>query len=342
MMVRPKMRRKSGRWEPWTFVASLLLISSALILASVSGASATSYTISVGTNSPSYSGSEAILVTGFVSPAPGGGTSVVIDVSNPSGTLVHTDSVTVDGNTGSFSDGFVAGGANWINGAYTVEATWAPSISGTPIFATTTFTYATTASTSTATTTITITTTLTQTITTTIGLATYTTTVSLPTTITSTVVQPIVITWTTTLPTTITSTVVQTTTSTTTGLTSTLTTTLPTTTTTTVTQHTATSTTTVTRPTTITSTAARPTTITRTRTLNQTITLATTQVGTASQPTTTTTTIITAIFSITTTSAISNFSTYVILGAAVIAVLAVAAWVVLRGRGRREYWRVRR
>jgi hypothetical protein len=113
-------------------------------------------------SSPSYSGSQTIQVTGSVSPAPGSGTSAVIDVWNPSGTLVHTDDVPVNGTTGAFSDSFAAGGTNWIDGAYTVEAAWAPSISGTTVIGTAAFSYATTTS-STTTTTLTTTTTVTVT-----------------------------------------------------------------------------------------------------------------------------------------------------------------------------------
>ncbi|MGC9088330.1 MAG: InlB B-repeat-containing protein, partial [Conexivisphaera sp.] len=100
-----------------------------------------SYTLSVSTNSSFYAGSQGILISGQVSPAPPSGTSVGISVLNPNGTEVRVASAPVS-STGSFSYAFTAGGTNWISGEYKVLASWAPSISGPTYNASTTFQYA--------------------------------------------------------------------------------------------------------------------------------------------------------------------------------------------------------
>jgi len=92
--------------------------------------SSLSYTVTVSTNSSFYAGSQGIMVKGQISPLPPSGTSAGITVYNPNGTVVRVASAPVSSSTGDFSLSFTAGGTNWISGAYTVVASWAPSLSG--------------------------------------------------------------------------------------------------------------------------------------------------------------------------------------------------------------------
>ena len=130
--------------------SSTTTASSTTVASSTTATSTSAYTVSVSPSSGSYSGSQTIQLTGTVSPAPGSGTSATIDVLNPSGTLVRTDDVSVNGTTGAFSDSFVAGGTNWINGEYTVVVTWELTISGPTYTGTASFAYVTTVTTTTS------------------------------------------------------------------------------------------------------------------------------------------------------------------------------------------------
>ena len=98
-----------------------------------------STTVTITANSTEYFGSEGIGITGTVSPTPASGTNAFIRILNPSGTIVHADSVPVIG--GSFTDTFTAGGTNWVAGTYTANATWSSSVSGQVLFDTTQFNY---------------------------------------------------------------------------------------------------------------------------------------------------------------------------------------------------------
>ena len=100
-----------------------------------------SVTVNVFTTSLFYSDTQPIDVTGTVAPTPGNGTSAFIEVYNPDGTVVHVDSVPVNGATGQFNDSFNSGGTNWINGTYTLRATWAASINGPTFSGNTSFSY---------------------------------------------------------------------------------------------------------------------------------------------------------------------------------------------------------
>jgi len=108
-----------------TFAASVSALNTNL-----SNSSSSSYTVTVSTNSSFYAGSQGIMVNGQISPLPPSGTSAGITVYNPNGTVVRVASAPVSSSTGDFNLSFTAGGANWISGAYTVVASWAPSISG--------------------------------------------------------------------------------------------------------------------------------------------------------------------------------------------------------------------
>lgn len=113
------------------------------------------YALTVATNSASYFGSQQVIVSGGVSPPPGSGTSVALSVYNPLGELARAASAQVDGSTGSYSYSFTAGGSDWTDGTYVIEATWSPSINGPVFHANATFYYSanrtTTTTTSTAT-----------------------------------------------------------------------------------------------------------------------------------------------------------------------------------------------
>ena len=104
-------------------ILALLLLSLGALAIPLSPAVFASAEVSISTNSTLYTGSQTITVTGTVSPAPGNETSAFVQVTNPSGTVVRVDSVPVDPTTGAFSDGFTAGGTNWLLGTYTVKAT---------------------------------------------------------------------------------------------------------------------------------------------------------------------------------------------------------------------------
>jgi hypothetical protein len=111
---------------------------------------AQTYTISVQTSSPSYSGSQHIIISGVVSPAPAAAnTAVIVFVVNPSNATVDLEYGSVTPVTGSYSVVTVAGGtANWIAGRYLVNATWGSS--GGSATQTTTFQYSPAATTTTA------------------------------------------------------------------------------------------------------------------------------------------------------------------------------------------------
>jgi hypothetical protein len=115
-------------------------------------AAAVSYTMSVQTEKASYTNLETIRITGAVSPTPGPNNGVFITVKNSNGELVDIASVEVDATYGSFSHNTVAGGtSSWIDGRYTVNASWGGS--GNLMYRTTTFLYSygiTTTTTSTA------------------------------------------------------------------------------------------------------------------------------------------------------------------------------------------------
>lgn len=100
----------------------LILIAAALFVAP---ALAASYTLTVQTNSPSYSGSQHIMINGTVSPSPGPNIAVVLTTKNPDGTAVDVQEDQVNPSTGAYNGSIVAGGtANWISGEYVVNATW--------------------------------------------------------------------------------------------------------------------------------------------------------------------------------------------------------------------------
>ena len=132
----PSEWRKTKRKAVTIIVVAAFLLTSFSFISSLAAASGpgNTYQVSVGANSTFYSGSQTVVLTGAVSPAPGNGTSAFIKILNPDATTVHIESVPVSGTTGKFSDSFTAGGTNWINGNYAVNVTWAANISGPEYF----------------------------------------------------------------------------------------------------------------------------------------------------------------------------------------------------------------
>jgi len=151
-------------------VALLFLASHAFVPASA----AAPYTITVQTNLPSYSGIQAIVITGTISPAPGPNTGVIITIMNSGGSIADADEAIPSSTTGSFNYTSIPGGNSaWTAGSFSVNATWggddatasqvatfAYSPSATTTTTTTTSTITTTTSTSSTTTTTTLSTTV--------------------------------------------------------------------------------------------------------------------------------------------------------------------------------------
>ncbi len=99
-----------------------------------------SYTVSVRANASTYYASSPIGIQGTVSPVPPSGTSAFVQVLNSSRSVVQVSSDPLNAG-GEFWDNFTAGGTGWANGTFTVNATWAPSLSGPVLNATTSFVY---------------------------------------------------------------------------------------------------------------------------------------------------------------------------------------------------------
>jgi len=100
--------------------ASTALMAALLILTPALAFAATPGTITVNTNSASYSTGQSITITGSASPAPAGTPELIVQVTGPSG-VVFREPVTVT--SGSFSvPAFPAAGSDWVAGTYTVLA----------------------------------------------------------------------------------------------------------------------------------------------------------------------------------------------------------------------------
>lgn len=61
---------------------------------------AASYSLTVQTNSPSYTGSQKIIINGTVSPSPGPNTAVVLTTTSPGGAVVDFQEDPVNPSTG--------------------------------------------------------------------------------------------------------------------------------------------------------------------------------------------------------------------------------------------------
>jgi hypothetical protein len=121
-----------------------------IILPLVGTASATTFALTVHTDASAYSGSQRIVISGSVSPAPNStATAVFVTVFNPDHVLVIANSTEVNAATGAFVDVEFAGGTvTWIPGQYLVNASWGAS--GSVISGTAAFTYSAVSTSSTA------------------------------------------------------------------------------------------------------------------------------------------------------------------------------------------------
>jgi hypothetical protein len=83
------------------------------------------FEITVATNAQTYSATEALIITGSVSPAPGPGTAVEIQITNPDyTTVVFDDNVTVAASGGfTYTVNIVANSTGWVSGTYTLTVT---------------------------------------------------------------------------------------------------------------------------------------------------------------------------------------------------------------------------
>ena len=93
-----------------------------------SSSTSAAYTISLSTDSQSYTGPQFVSISGAVSPAPTSSPAVmIITVVAPDGTQVEALNVTASA-SGSFAASFVAGGdSHWTSGVYTVRASYSGS-----------------------------------------------------------------------------------------------------------------------------------------------------------------------------------------------------------------------
>ena len=103
----------------------LLAFALAAVVGLAGSVAASTYSITVQTNSATYLGAATITISGQVSPAPGPNTAVFVRVFNPNNVIVTAAQVNVNGTTGLYSTSFAAGGTtSWVNGNYVVNATW--------------------------------------------------------------------------------------------------------------------------------------------------------------------------------------------------------------------------
>lgn len=144
------------------------------------------YAMTLQTNSSSYSGTQPIVITGTISPAPGPNTGVVITITNSAGSLADIAEENPDASTGAFSyTSYPGGNAAWTTGTFTVNATWGGDGTATSEVVTFTYTAAATSTTSTSTSTLTTTTSSTSTSKSTTSSASSTTTSTSSTTSTT-------------------------------------------------------------------------------------------------------------------------------------------------------------
>ena len=115
---------------------SVLAIAAILLLSAPFISFAAGETVTVNATAQ-YQGQ--VSISGVVSPTPSSGTAVAISVSDPNGVQVAANTVLLN-STGGFSYSFAAG-SSWVNGTYTVVATWAQSSVSSPVSGITTFTY---------------------------------------------------------------------------------------------------------------------------------------------------------------------------------------------------------
>jgi hypothetical protein len=127
---------------------SVVLIAAAFLLAMLaSPAFGSTYSMTVTTASSSYSGTQAISISGTVSPAPGPNTAVIVTIRNSGGAIADVNEVPVMTNGSYGWTSYPGANPYWTTGTFTVNATWGDS-NGDSSSAVTTFSYSPTASTS--------------------------------------------------------------------------------------------------------------------------------------------------------------------------------------------------
>lgn len=133
-----------------TLLAALLLLTTIAL----PSAGATTYAVTVKTDTGSYTGAQTLTASGAVSPAPGPGTAVFLKITGPSsGSPLAVKSADVGATTGLYQTSFVLGGtSSWVSGTYTLSVSWGTSQSST-VNASTTFIYSPATTTTTTTTT---------------------------------------------------------------------------------------------------------------------------------------------------------------------------------------------
>ena len=138
-------------------VSTAALAALFVLLTSQAAYATTTYSITVETNAPTYTAAAStVVVQGVVSAsnasAIGPNTGVTVTVTNPNGTVVIVMLASVNGSNGKYQLDFVTGGtSSWIDGTYSVTATWGahpPTVSNS-----TSFTYLPVATTTTSSTT---------------------------------------------------------------------------------------------------------------------------------------------------------------------------------------------
>src|ERR1700684_1191758 len=97
---------------PWTAPVAVVAI---VLLAVVAPVFASSFTLTVHTNSPSYAGSQDVMIIGDVSPLPGPTTAVIVSVTNPNGATVDVQDDAVNA-SGSYNGTTVSGGPIYCGG----------------------------------------------------------------------------------------------------------------------------------------------------------------------------------------------------------------------------------
>ncbi|MHB8567570.1 MAG: hypothetical protein ACYC7D_13900 [Nitrososphaerales archaeon] len=104
----------------------VLAIAAILFLMSPLTVFAAGTTVTVNLSSTQLNVGQPLTISGAVSPAPPTGSALTVTTTNPSGQTVDISPVNI--NSGSYSYTYTTGGSsNWVNGTYTVTATYKDS-----------------------------------------------------------------------------------------------------------------------------------------------------------------------------------------------------------------------
>jgi hypothetical protein len=127
-----KIRLQKNEISKIAFLSAGLVFLLSLIFV-VTFVNATTYSVTVATNAPSYTRGETVGVNGTVSPAPtNSGTYVGISILEPNGETADANEFPVSVGTGQYNGSFVTGGPTFSsNGTYTVDANYNGSTAST-------------------------------------------------------------------------------------------------------------------------------------------------------------------------------------------------------------------